>query len=134
MKWKGHEQSEAMSLKNEAMIVGVAESDLLIEEISTNTLENVLASLIVLDREFRLCNMKRLLVVTTSYHMRRLYLTLKTYMPDWIDFTLCPAEDNKTRESNWFTSRVGRKRVKDECAKLIHYTKQGAVIDRDMDV
>lgn len=82
MKWKGHEQSEAMSLKNEAMIVGVAESDLLIEEISTNTLENVLASLIVLDREFRLCNMKRLLVVTTSYHMRRLYLTLKTYMPD----------------------------------------------------
>lgn len=134
VKWNGNDRSEAMLLKDKAITLGVAEKDILVEDISTNTIENVLASLLVLDREFGLCNIKRLLVVTTSYHMRRLYLTLKTYMPDWIDFTLCPAEDNHTRESNWFTNESGRKRVRGECARLIYYTRQGALIDPEADI
>ncbi|MGM0866619.1 MAG: ElyC/SanA/YdcF family protein [Bacillota bacterium] len=51
------------------MSLGVPERDILTEEISLHTLENVLASLLVLDREFHLHNIQRLLVVTTSYHI-----------------------------------------------------------------
>jgi uncharacterized SAM-binding protein YcdF (DUF218 family) len=134
VKWKDSELPEAFELKNEAIALGVPEKDILTEDISLQTLENVLASLLVLDREFHLHNLQRLLVVTTSYHMKRLHLTLKTYMPDWINFTLCPAEDNNTGENNWFLSEIGRKRVKDESAKVIKYIQQGALCDEKINI
>jgi uncharacterized SAM-binding protein YcdF (DUF218 family) len=134
VKWKDSELPEALELKNEAIALGVPEKDILTEDISLQTLENVLASLLVLDREFHLHNLQRLLVVTTSYHMKRLHLTLKTYMPDWINFTLCPAEDNNTGENNWFLSEIGRKRVKDESAKVIKYIQQGALCDEKINI
>ncbi|MBP3951880.1 YdcF family protein [Bacillus suaedae] len=127
--WSGNDFSEAISLKKEAISLGIPEQDILIEDKSLHTLENVLASLLVLDREFHLYKINRLLAVTTSYHMKRLHLTLKTYMPSWINYTLCAAEDNNTRKDNWFLSDLGRKRVQDESVKLIRYVKQGALAD-----
>lgn len=134
VKWTGSKYTEALQLKKEAISLGVPEEDILIEDLSQHTLENVLASLLVLDREFHLHNIRRLLVVTTSYHMRRLHLTLKTYMPDWISFTLCPVDDDNTNEDNWFLSETGIKRVKGETAKLIRYVKQGALEDEEVDI
>ncbi|WP_064094223.1 YdcF family protein [Rossellomorea aquimaris] len=132
VRWRDKELPEALELKKEAIALGVPEKDILTEAISLQTLENVLASLLVLDREFHLHNIKRILVVTTSYHMRRVHLTLRTYMPDWIHFTLCPAEDQNTREDNWFLTEIGRKRVKDECAKVIKYVQEGALLDQNI--
>lgn len=134
VKWTRSNFPEAIALKNEAIALSIPEKDILIEDESLHTLENVLYSLIVLNRKFHLYNIKRLLVVTTSYHMRRLHLTLKTYMPHWIKFSLCPAEDNNTRKDNWLLSELGRKRVKDECAKIIQYVKQGALYDQEVDI
>lgn len=134
VKWKGSDFPEAIALKKEAIKLGVPENDILTEDISLHTLENVLASLLVLDREFHLHNIERLLVVTTSYHMKRLHLTLKTYMPDWIKYTLCPAEDNNTRRDNWFLSEVGRQRVQNESSKVIKYVKQGALCDLKINI
>lgn len=127
--WHGNKLPEAIALKNKAMTLGVPEEDILIEKNSAHTFENVLASLLVLNRAFHLYKIKRLLVVTNAYHMRRLHLTLKTYMPDWIKFTLCPAEDDSTRQDNWFLSEKGRQRIKEESAKVIQYVKLGALHD-----
>lgn len=132
VKWNGNDESEAIQLKNEAIKLGIPESAILAEDISVHTLENVLASLLLLDREFHLYKIKRLLVVTASWHMRRLQLTLKTYMPNWIEFTLCPADDQNTRKDNWFLSEAGRKRVESECRKIITYVKQGALVDQEI--
>lgn len=129
VKWGGNELSEALELKDKAIASGVPEKDVLVENNSLHTLENVLASLLILDREFHLYKIKRLLVVTNSYHMKRLQLTLKTYMPDWIDFTLCPTEHNHTRKDNWFLHEQGRSRVADESSKIIHYVRNGALRD-----
>ncbi|MCT2536343.1 YdcF family protein [Aquibacillus koreensis] len=134
VKWNGFEHAEAHELKKEALVFGVPEKDILIEDHSLHTLENVLASMMILDREFHLFKLNRILVVTNSYHMRRLHLTLKTYMPDWINFTLCCAEDNNTRKENWFKSELGIKRVKAESTKLIRYVKQGALRDEDVNI
>ncbi|QHE60546.1 YdcF family protein [Rossellomorea vietnamensis] len=134
VKWPENEYTEALQLKKEAISLGVSEKDILTEDISLHTLENVLASLLVLDREFHLHNIRRLLVVTTSYHMRRLHLTLKTYMPNWVSFTLCPVGDDNTNEDNWFRSETGVKRVKEETEKLIRYVKQGALEDEDVNI
>ena len=134
VKWDESDLPEALLLKNEAISLGVSERDILVEDKSLNTLENVLASLLVLDRAFHLYQIERLIIVTAPYHMRRLYLTLKTYMPNWIQFTLCPANDRMTGKDNWFLSENGRKRVQTESTKIIHYVKQGALVDEDISI
>lgn len=134
VKWNENDHPEAINLKKHAIHSGIPENDILVEDQSLHTLENVLASLLVLDRAFKLYKINRLLVVTSAFHMKRLYLTLKTYMPHWIQFTLCPAEDDSTTKDNWFLSQHGRKRVKEECAKLIQYVKQGGLKDIEVDL
>ena len=132
--WEGTSLSEAQLLKRKAIELGIPSEDILIEDLSLHTKENVLASLLVLDRAFDLHNLKRILVVSNIYHMRRLHLTLKTYMPQWIHFTLCPVNDRTTREDNWFEFPYGRKRVEIETNKIIRYVKKGIIIDEDVEV
>jgi uncharacterized SAM-binding protein YcdF (DUF218 family) len=130
--WEGQSNPEAVALKNEAIKLGVPEHDILVEDVSLHTKENVLASMLVLDRAFSLQNIDRLIVVTTTFHMKRLHLTLKTYMPPWINYTLCPVNDLTTRKDNWFQSELGRKRAEAEARKIIMYVKQGALVDEDI--
>ncbi|MEN2766009.1 YdcF family protein [Ornithinibacillus xuwenensis] len=132
--WEGESDPEAILLKQEAIRLGVKEQDILIEDNSLHTKENVLASLLVLDRAFNLHEIERLILVSTHYHMRRLHLTFKTYMPNWIDYTLCPANDRNTREDNWNLSEIGLGRVKTESEKLIRYVKQGVLEDAVIDL
>lgn len=127
--WNGNSLPEAMLLKAKAMELGIPEKDILVETVSTNTKENILASLIVLDRLFQLHKIERLLIVTASYHMRRTYLTLKTYMPSWIKYSLCPAEDQNTKQENWFLNVYGRQRVVAESNKIINYVRLGSIVD-----
>jgi uncharacterized SAM-binding protein YcdF (DUF218 family) len=132
MKFEGSELTEAALLKKEALAFGVPGEDIITEETSLNTLENVLASLMVLQREFQLHNINRILVVTNSFHMKRLAMTLKTYMPSWIKFTLCPTHDGVTRQNNWHLSEKGRIRVETEAEKVIKYVKQGSIKDEKL--
>ena len=127
--WNGNSLPEAILLKNKAIELGIPEKDILVETDSTHTKENILASLLILDRFFELHKIKRILIVTASYHMRRTFLTLKTYMPSWIEYSLCPAEDQNTRKENWFLNVHGRQRVTEESKKIINYIKQGSILD-----
>lgn len=121
-------------LKEKALALGIPAADILIENQSLHTKENVLASLLVLDREFNLHKIKRILVVTASCHIRRAYLAMKTYMPDWIEYSLCPVDDIHTIEGNWQLSEAGRLRAKREAEKLIYYVKQGIIIDTEVEI
>lgn len=132
--WEGQPYPEAIMLKNTAISMGIPESAILVENQSLHTKENVLASLLVLEREFYLHTISRLVVVSSHYHMRRLHLTLKTYFPNWIDYTLCPANDTITTETNWYLTDAGRARVKAECEKLIRYVQLGALQDEDIPI
>lgn len=131
--WSGSHQTEAEIMRNKAIESGIQKDHILVEKESKNTKENVLASLLVLDRSLRLHELSRILVVTTTYHMKRTYLTLQTYMPDWISFSLCPVDDKTTGKNNWWLNRHGRKRVKEESQKLIQYVQAGAIIDKKLD-
>ncbi len=127
--WPSQHVPESILLYNHAIWLGVPPADLLVEPLSLNTKENVLASLLVLDRFFELHNIKRLLIVTTNYHMLRVYLTLKTYMPAWINYSFCAAEDPSLLKDNWFLSSKGRSIVKNESKKIIKYINLGALND-----
>ncbi|HLR03202.1 MAG TPA: YdcF family protein [Virgibacillus sp.] len=127
--WDGNSLTEAELLAKGAISMGVPEKDILIENKSLHSKENVLASMFVLDREFDLHLMHRLIVVTAAIHMRRMHLILQTYMPSWIKYSLCPVDDNATKENSWFDHPYGRKRVNRETKKLIDYAKRGVIID-----
>lgn len=132
--WEGTNLTEAQLLKQNAVEQGVAEEDILIENNSLHTKENVLASLLILDRAFELHNIKRILVVTSSYHMRRTLLNLKTYLPDWIQFSICSVDDTTTKLDNWFLTSYGRERVEMEVNKIINYVKQGSIMDEIIEI
>ncbi|SFL74055.1 DUF218 domain-containing protein [Paenibacillus sp. 1_12] len=120
---------EARTMKSSAIQAGVSEKDIIIETRSKHTKENVLAALFVLDRAIGLHRIKRLLVVTTNYHMRRCLLTLQTYMPHWIEYSICSVDDQVTRADNWWLHEIGTKRVRKEINGLVKYIRQGQIND-----
>ncbi|MFC4024599.1 YdcF family protein [Oceanobacillus longus] len=132
--WEGAVLTEAELLRNKAIEMGIPDEDIIIEKESLHTKENVLASLLVLDRALGLHNIQRLIIVTTNIHMRRMHLSLKTFMPPWISFSLCMVDDKTTTQGKWFQYPYGRKRVEMEVNKIIHYVKRGYIIDEEVDI
>lgn len=63
--------SEADNMYQKALKLGVPESSIIIEKSSQNTIENILCSLLELQRSMWLNEVKSVLLVTTTYHMRR---------------------------------------------------------------
>ncbi|WP_010650241.1 YdcF family protein [Oceanobacillus massiliensis] len=132
--WDGANMCEAELLREKAIEQGVPDKAIFVEDVSLHTKENVLASLLVLDRGLGLHNIERIIVVTTNIHMRRMHLSLKTYMPPWIEYSLCAVNDMYTREDNWFQTSYGRKRVETESRKIIAYVEQGILNDEVIDI
>ena len=53
----------------------------------------------------------------------------KTYMPDWIEFSMCAAKDTNTLRHNWFLTEQGIQRARNEAYKIICYIKEGSILD-----
>ncbi|NHN31879.1 YdcF family protein [Paenibacillus sp. S3N08] len=123
---------ESKTMKSSAIQAGVADSDIMIETRSKHTKENVISALFVLDRALGLHRIHRMLVVTTHYHMRRCLLTLETYMPDWIEYSICKVDDKVSRADNWWLHEIGTKRVLKEVRGLVKYIRQGQIKDFEL--
>lgn len=121
--------SEAILMKLRTLELGVPEEDILLEEVSLTTKENMICSLLPLERAFKLSNMQRILLVSTNYHMRRSILMAQTYIPKWIEIVSCPAEDRNTCRCNWYQTESGYHRAKEEAWKIINYIKEGSMSD-----
>ena len=91
---------ESVLMKKYALERGVLEKDILIETDSNNTTENVLSSLLVLQKVGLLQDIRQVLVVTSIYHIKRCMLTLSRYMPDWISYSYCPAGSISLQKKN----------------------------------
>lgn len=121
--------TEAQIMKNKAIELGVKEEDILLEENSMTTKENIICSILPLEREYKLSNLRKIILVTTHYHMRRSMLMAKTYLPNWIEVIPCPAEDVNTNRENWYTNEKGRNRAMEEAWKIICYINEGSIQD-----
>lgn len=121
----GEEGSEAKLMHDLAISLGVCKEDILIEDKSLYTTENVIASMFVLEREFKLCNINRIIVVTTNLHIKRCELTLERYMTNWIKFFYCSDGfvENATEE---LKIQLKKKKII-EAKKLITYAKAGYI-------
>lgn len=132
VKWPGNEWTEAEKLLKKASLYGIPSSDMFIENTSLHTKENVLASMLVIDRMCSLENISNIILVTAPFHMRRLHLTFKTYMPGWINCSLAVSDDGATGKSLWKQHPNGRKRAFDEASKIIHYVNKGILMDMEI--
>ena len=124
--------AEAKAMKEKALSLGIPEEAILTEEESYNTTENVLCSMLVLERKFLLQNIKRLLVVSSPFHIQRLSLTISRYMPRWIEYSFCYNEDSPTSNKNWLNDSVSKKRVEKEAKGIVYYAKNKYIDDKNI--
>ena len=120
---------EAEYMRQAAFALGVAEENILLENISQNTVENIRYGLITLQRTLGLHNIHRVLLVTTAYHMRRSLAIARQLFPAHISIIPCPANDNNTRRENWMNTPVGIERAKSEAMRIVNYIHRGIIPD-----
>ncbi len=123
---------EARIMKEKALSLGIPKEVILTEEESYNTTENILCSMLVLERKFLLQNIKRLIVVSSPFHIQRLSLTLSRYMPKWIKYSYCYDENSPVSKNNWKNNPESKKRVEYEAKGIIFYAKNKYIDDKDI--
>ena len=120
---------ESQHMRICAETLGVESADILVDEHSMNTVENILEALVLLQRNFGLNRIHRVVLVTTSYHMRRSLCIAQYLFPNHIKVIPCPADDTNTRRDNWMNNDKGRNRVLNEMEKIIGSVKDGLFPD-----
>jgi uncharacterized SAM-binding protein YcdF (DUF218 family) len=130
----GHREVEAVVHANELVRLGVARRDILIEDRSTNTLENVVLAREVLDREVGLAKVARIAVVVKNGHSRRALMTLRRHMPGHIGLLVAPYVPGYlgVTKADWSESEAGRKMVKGELDRIGKYLKKGDIQELDL--
>ena len=123
------ECSEAEQMCKAALEAGVERKNIILENSSQNTVENILFALIELQRTFWLNKVSRVLLVTTAYHMRRSLAIARYLFPEHITIIPCPANDNNTRRDNWMKTPVGLERAKGEAINIVRYVISGVIPD-----
>lgn len=121
--------TEAEYMLKTAFDQGVHKEDIIIENTSQNTLENILHARNELELHFGLHNIHSVLLVTTAYHMRRSLMIAQKLFPSNVRILPCPANDTNTRRENWMNSAEGMKRAKGEAMNLVRYIGNGIIPD-----
>lgn len=121
--------TESEHMYQRALELGVKPEDIIVENSSNNTVENILGALMELQRAFWLNRIKKVLLVTTTYHMRRSLAIAKYLFPEHIEVLPCPADDNNTRRDNWMKSKEGRERALAEVLNIITCVENGVFPD-----
>ena len=107
----------------------MAEASLIVERNSQNTIENILCSLLELQRAMWLNQVKSVLLVTTTYHMRRSLHIARYFFPSHITVYPCPADDTTTKRDNWMNTPEGIGRAKAEALNIINCVNNGVIPD-----
>ena len=121
--------TEAENMYEKALELGAPEAGIIVENNSQNTIENILYSLLELQRSMWINKVKSVLLVTTTYHMRRSLHLARYLFPDHISVYPCPADDTTTKRDNWMNSNEGINRAKAEALKIVRYVNNGVIPD-----
>lgn len=113
--------AEAENMYEKALELGVPEANIIIE--------NILCSLLELQRSMWLNKVKSVLLVTTTYHMRRSLQIAKYLFPAHISVYPCPADDRTTNRDQWMKTTEGIDRAKAEAMNLVGCVNNGIIPD-----
>ena len=118
-------------MKNLAIKLGVDESDILVEDTSNNSFENVDNSLKLIASE----NIHSIALITSEFHMKRCMAIIKKKYPK-LEMIPILSQDGFSDHDNWFLSdnswNSGRSLATYEANLLVKYAKEGKIADVDI--
>jgi len=128
---KDRKTPEAIKLKNYLLDKGVSQRDILIEDKSRNTLENILYFLEILKSQYDLSYTK-LALISSDFHIRRCMQLLGAYY-NIENLFGSGVKDGITDFDNWTFSLYGRRIILTEALLLCYYAKQNMITDLDIE-
>lgn len=123
-----YDKPESHVIVKHLMEAGVPEKDIIFEDRSTNTLENVLFA----KKVFDFCKVKSVLFVCKSYAAGCQYRTLAQHLSEKIKFVKFSFDAKfngiyVTRD-NWDSTEIGRRRVWGQYLRIVEYGKKGDIL------
>ncbi len=119
--------AEAIKMKELALSLGVKEEDILIDDTSNNTFENIENAMKLLPN-----NVNHISIITSEFHLKRCYAILKKYYPN-VSVTMISSRDGFSDRDNWFLSdnswNSGRSLATYEAHLLVKYAKENKIYD-----
>lgn len=110
--------TEAEYMRRYALENGVDDKDIILDEIARTTIENMLGGALAINRGFEyVSDVKNLMLITSSYHMRRSLLLAEALLPRNFKISPCPAY-GMTDATNWRDTDKGRRRVMAEATYI----------------
>jgi uncharacterized SAM-binding protein YcdF (DUF218 family) len=120
-------ENEALKMSKKLIELGVNKDDIILEDQSTNSLENVLFSKKVIEEKLGFNKIRKMIAVVKHYHSRRALMTLKRHFPDEIELIPVAYEIHGFTADNWFDGEVGREKVLGEWNKIPEYLAKGDI-------
>lgn len=121
---------EAIKMKQLALSLGVKEEDILIDDTSNNTFENIENAMKLLPSDIH-----HISIITSEFHLKRCYAILKKNYPN-ISVTMISSRDGFSDRNNWFLSdnswNSGRSLATYEAHLLVKYAKEDKIYDLEI--
>lgn len=125
--------AEADKMKEFAIRMGIDERDIIVDNTSNNTFENIDNAMFLLKDEID--TIKNITIITSEFHLKRCYAILKKNYPN-INITLVAAKDGFSDSNNWFLSdnswNSGRSLATYEAHLLIKYARENKIEDLEI--
>jgi uncharacterized SAM-binding protein YcdF (DUF218 family) len=124
----GGGESECAVIKR-AMVAGGIPADIILEEHrATNTGENVIFSLPVIEAALGLANVKSVICLGNSWTARRYPMTVQRHWPD-VEKMLVTVDGFATPRAHWYTDPEFCRRVLKEWDKIESYKEKGYIAE-----
>lgn len=121
---------EAIKMKELALSLEVKEDDILIDDTSNNTFENIENAMKLLPRD-----VSHISIITSEFHLKRCYAILKKNYPN-ISVIMISSKDGFSDRDNWFLSdnswNSGRSLATYEAHLLVKYAKENKIYDLEI--
>jgi uncharacterized SAM-binding protein YcdF (DUF218 family) len=124
----GSDRSECEIIKAAMVAGGIPQGRILEEHRATNTGENVMLSLPVIEAALGLANICSVICLGNTWTARRYPMTLHRYWPE-VEKMLVTVDSFETPRSLWHTDPVFRRRVLAEWDKIEPYKAKGFIAE-----
>ncbi len=127
-------EAEAIKMKKLALQLSVKEEDILVDDKSNNSFENVDNALEIIGSELE--SLDNIIVVTSEFHLKRCLGILNLKCPN-LEVTLVGSKDGFSDRDNWFLSdsswNSGRSLATYEAHLLVKYAKESKIADLEIE-
>ena len=121
---------EAIKMKNLAVEMGVKNQDILIDDTSNNSFENVENAFKLIGKE-----VDTIAIITSEFHLKRCMAIIRKKFPN-IEVIMIASRDGFSDSDNWFLSdnswNSGRSLATYEANLLINYAKENKIYDLEI--